>query len=73
MKFTTEDVDHDTRKDGNCAVHRGGPWWYRNCGYSGLNNKYLQLQGEIGVLWHGFKGWKYSYKVAEMKMGSDGI
>lgn len=71
MKFTTQDVDHDTWKDGNCAVDRGGPWWYKYCGYSGLNNRYLP--GEEGVLWHGFKGWKYSYKVTEMKVGSSGI
>ena len=37
MPFTTWDVDHDQRLEGNCAHIRGG-WWFRKCSSSCLNS-----------------------------------
>ena len=31
MKFTTLDVDYDTYVN-NCAVMKGGSWWFNTCG-----------------------------------------
>ena len=36
MMFTTYDRDNDQRSD-NCAVSRGGGFWYKNCAYCGVN------------------------------------
>jgi len=40
MMFTTYDRDNDpwTSYTGNCAVHNGGGFWYRNCAYANANN-----------------------------------
>ncbi|XP_056001829.1 fibrinogen-like protein A [Ostrea edulis] len=39
-KFSTRDQDNDERRVGNCANHRHGAWWYRDCGTANLNGKY---------------------------------
>ena len=31
MKFSTPAMDHDTSAN-NCALSRGGGWWYNKCG-----------------------------------------
>ena len=31
MKFTTYDQDNDLQEYGNCAVYRGGGWWFNRC------------------------------------------
>jgi len=42
MMFTTYDRDNDpwtsSSYNGNCAVHYGGGFWYKDCWHCGLNN-----------------------------------
>ena len=40
MMFSTEDADHDTAYNYNCAVQLNGAWWYKDCLDSNLNGKY---------------------------------
>ncbi len=75
MKFTTQDVDNDLWPGYNCAQSRHGAWWFNlmvnGCSLAHLNGEYLRGRhnwGEEGILWYYFKGWYYSYKVAEMKV-----
>ena len=71
MKFSTQDVDNDLRSWANCAQLGHGAWWFRTCLYSHLNGEYLRgrhNQDWEGILWYRFKGYDYSYKVAEMKV-----
>ena len=37
MMFTTYDSDNDLRSRANCAVHRGGGFWYKYCTYASVN------------------------------------
>jgi len=41
MMFTTYDRDNDpwtdSRYNNNCAVHRGGGFWYKDCGWCKVN------------------------------------
>ncbi len=70
MKFTTQDVDNDLRT-GNSAKGWHGAWWFRGFGSAHLNGEYLgghHNQGPKGIYWYTYKGWRYSYKVAEMKV-----
>ncbi len=70
MKFTTQDVDNDGSK-GNCARRQHGAWWFHWCTSAHLNGEYLRgrhNQAWKGIMWYDFKGWDYSYKVAEMKV-----
>ena len=70
MKFTTQDVDND-RASGDCAQYYHGAWWFHYCGASHLNGEYLRgrhNQDYKGIYWYHFKGYYYSYKVAEMKV-----
>ena len=48
--FTTRDRDHDVRDGANCAVSGAGPWWWRDCGHSGLNGQW-GAGGARGLLW----------------------
>ncbi len=71
MKFSTKKVDKDRWPRGNCAQDRHGAWWFNTCGYAHLNGEYLRgrhNQEKKGIVWYHFKGWEYSYKVAEMKV-----
>jgi hypothetical protein len=36
MNFTTYDRDNDD-SSGNCAVHNGGGFWYKNCALASVN------------------------------------
>jgi len=40
MQFTTYDSDNDMATDGNCAIIRGGGWWYNNCEWANFNGYY---------------------------------
>ena len=73
MKFSTQDVDND-HLQASCAKASQGAWWYKACVRSHLNGEYLRghhNQIYKGVIWIDFKGNKYSYKGAEMKVRRD--
>ncbi|XP_055599531.1 ficolin-2-like [Uranotaenia lowii] len=68
-KFSTLDADHDTHKDGNCAVDYNGGWWYKACHESNLNGLYMKGKVEIFakmMCWKAFKGYHYGLKSARM-------
>ena len=73
MKFSTQDVDYDGSSS-NCAQAFHGAWWFRACFDAHLNGEYLKgrhgLGSSKGIIWRHYNGWGYSYKVAEMKVGS---
>ncbi|KAM9062054.1 ficolin-2 isoform X2 [Sarcophilus harrisii] len=67
--FSTKDRDNADKK--NCAVSYSGAWWYKECHLSNLNGLYLKGPHDSfanGINWHSGKGYKYSYKVSEMKL-----
>ncbi|XP_019614334.1 PREDICTED: fibrinogen-like protein 1 [Branchiostoma belcheri] len=73
MKFSTVDRDNDIDSSRNCSWLRKGGWWFRYCGWSNLNGRYMQncMWGcpyWEGVVWHTFKGDHYSLKSVSMKI-----
>ena len=73
MKFSTKDVNNDEMWGGSCAKVWYGAWWFKDCATSHLNSKYLKGSHKKGtkfIYWYRFKGWRYSYKGTEMKVGS---
>ena len=74
MKFSTWDVRNDVHPTFSCAEKYHGAWWFKRCFDAHLNGEYLggqHNQQAHGIVWDAFKGLKYSYKVAEMKVGRD--
>ena len=72
MKFSTQDVDNDLWSGVNCPQVYHGAWWFGRCFDAHLNGAYLRgrhNQLNKGILWSDYKGWDYSFKVAEMKVG----
>ena len=70
IKFTTQDSDNDTYKDGNCAALYKGGWWYYACHASHLNGLYLagtHSSYANGVNWYHWKKYHYSLRSTEMK------
>nr|XP_053650392.1 fibrinogen-like protein 1 [Cherax quadricarinatus] len=52
--FTTLDRDND-ESDGNCAVHRGGGWWYNNCAWATATSPLCNIADDERVLyWRNF-------------------
>ncbi|XP_053551859.1 ficolin-1-B [Bombina bombina] len=69
VAFSTKDRDNDSSPS-KCALVYKGAWWYKACHFSNLNGLYLkdsQTSSANGVNWKSGKGYKYSYKVTEMK------
>ncbi|XP_019366007.1 PREDICTED: ficolin-1-like [Gavialis gangeticus] len=69
MAFSTKDRDNDLYS-GNCSISYKGAWWYKECHLSNLNGLYLKGAHDSyadGINWNTGKGYKYSYKLSEMK------
>ena len=77
LQFST--YDHETTSgNSKCAKTYGGGWWYNPNGcvrYSNLNGLYLEgvpdtpINAYMGMIWHHFRGNKYSLKKSTMKIG----
>ncbi|KAM4663899.1 ficolin-1-B-like isoform 2-T2 [Discoglossus pictus] len=68
-RFSTKDRDNDS-SGSQCAQVYKGAWWYTDCHFSNLNGLYLKgvhSSYANGVNWRSGKGYKYSYKVSEIK------
>ena len=75
IAFTTKDRDND-KKRGNCAVSRKGAWWYHACHHSNLNGHYhhgVHKSFADGINWYSWKSYKYSAKMAEIKIRPVGL
>ena len=73
MKFSTTDSDNDLWKKGNCAkIYSGGGYWHGACYRSFLTGKYHTERQTVvygtGISWSCHKGYKYSFKKAEIKI-----
>ncbi|XP_019644814.1 PREDICTED: microfibril-associated glycoprotein 4-like [Branchiostoma belcheri] len=72
--FSTVDRDNDVHSWRHCSQVCGhGGWWYRDCGRSFLNGRYLGNCGnscprEQGVVWYHWRGPYYSLKSVSMKI-----
>ena len=67
QNFTTNDRDNDEKAEANCAVDRGGGWWYKQCGHTQLTGRYYQDQNHgtwLGIVWKSWLGSSYSLKKA---------
>ena len=76
QRFSTPDRDNDVWSN-HCAVYYHGPWWHWNCYYSLLTGKYYPSGGPRnplpwGIIWYTWRGWKYSLRLAEMKIRPGG-
>ncbi|XP_073496421.1 uncharacterized protein [Phyllobates terribilis] len=69
--FSTKDQDNDSSTR-DCAKNNMGGWWYNSCCYANLNGLYLHgsYDGTTtnGIIWKTGKGFRYSYKLTEMKI-----
>jgi ficolin len=71
MKFSTVDKEQDASKDHHCAKDWDGAWWYNDCKRSQLTGYYYEGKHNHrykGIAWYDWRGDKYSYKRAEMKI-----
>ncbi|XP_075041442.1 ficolin-1-like [Mixophyes fleayi] len=70
MKFSTKDQDNDKHSNSCSEMFKGG-WWYSACHNANLNGQYFLGEHStvaIGINWGTGRGYKYSYKYAEMKI-----
>jgi len=71
MQFSTKDRENDIHPSDHCSQKYSGGWWYSNCHESNLNGRYLNGENTLyaqGIVWLKWKGYRYSYKKAEMKI-----
>ena len=67
--FSTKDRDNDASSSSNCASHRKGSWWYKNCYHSNLNGLYMNgKDNNAGMVWYHWKNNNKSVKRSEMKI-----
>ena len=69
--FTTPDEDNDFNRDVNCALKFHGGWWFKRCHRAFLNGPYIHgLNSYLaeGIIWKGFKDFRYSLKSSQMKI-----
>ena len=70
QEFSTNDQDHDTNTNEQCAVYFGGGWWFIGCHDGCLNCLYIDSAGSsgygIGVTWETYKGLGESLKRVSM-------
>ena len=69
--FTTPDEDNDFGSDGNCALKYHGGWWFKWCHKAFLNGPYIRGPNSFigeGIIWKGFKDFRYSLKSSQMKI-----
>ncbi|KAK8720326.1 hypothetical protein OTU49_013408, partial [Cherax quadricarinatus] len=53
--FTTLDNDNDSSR-GNCAVHRGGGWWYNNCAWATATSPLSNIEpNDRELYWRNFR------------------
>ncbi|XP_078576489.1 uncharacterized protein LOC144862097 [Branchiostoma floridae x Branchiostoma japonicum] len=73
QRFSTVDRDNDASSY-HCSQRSGqGGWWFRSCGASYLNGRYLGNCGSScsyrqGVMWYHWRGFSYSLKSVSMKI-----
>ena len=63
MMFSTYDRDNDDWSD-NCAVSRGGGFWYNSCVYCGVN---VVRGGPSGFRWRGRVGTNKEAKILDLQ------
>ena len=70
-KFTTPDEDNDSNPHLNCALKYHGGWWFKWCHRAFLNGPYIRGPNSYvseGIIWKGFKDFRYSLKSSQMKI-----
>jgi len=51
IAFSTHDNDNDETVGFNCAMSKGGGWWYNDCGVTNLNGLYGST-GVDAIMWN---------------------
>ncbi|XP_066297793.1 receptor-type tyrosine-protein phosphatase F-like isoform X2 [Branchiostoma lanceolatum] len=81
VKFSTKDQDNDINSAHCTALYGQGGWWNpQSCGLAMLNGQYLtgcsvpappSCSLADGIVWHSWKGYRYSLKTATMMIRPD--
>ncbi|EDV33102.2 uncharacterized protein Dana_GF22929 [Drosophila ananassae] len=70
MKFSTIDRDNDVG-DGNCAIYKGGGWWFNECGSSSLNGNFYKdgkSRSRDGIIWGSWHEYDWSVSLTFVEM-----